>query len=96
MAKPKVVKVSSQFQLRDFFYSEKLKTGEKVCLLLPLRPNAKHTKRKFKFAKGILKMRFVTYCDCCGPDFQASLTKADGTVIELSNGYRSSKAVLPF
>lgn len=98
MAKPKVVKVKSQFHLKDLYYAEKLKSGDKVCLSLPLRFKAKQTKRKYKFARGVLTMKFYRTCECCGPWFYATLEKADGTKLILADDLSrfDGKGVLPF
>lgn len=95
MAKPKAIKVKSRIHLTDLMHAGKVNNGDRVCFLLPMNPKAKQTKRKYKFVRGRLTASHKTYCDCCGPEFHASIHKADGTVVVLSSNWRDG-GVLPY
>ena len=77
MAKPKVVKVRDRWHLTDLVSAGKLSDGDRVCLSVPKATQSK--RKRWKFVKGTLRYSYRVYCECCGPELEAWVTKADGT-----------------
>lgn len=86
MAKPKVVKVGDSLKLTDLYHAGAYTSGDKVCFMLPLK-KSKRRNRCWKFVKGTLHWSYNTYCECCGPEFDAYILKADGSKVVLVRNY---------
>lgn len=76
MAKPKVLKVHSEWQLQDLYHSGKLESGQKVNFVV--LKSAPGRRKKWKFCRGTFEVVYRAWCDCCGPFFGARVVGADG------------------
>jgi hypothetical protein len=91
----KVRKVKESLALQDLVYKKELVSGQRVCLVLPLKKSSVR-KRQFKMVRGTFVCGWDSLCSCCvpfcGSFFFARVEKADGSKIILVDEYNGKDA----